>query len=61
MTKVYQSYINDLKEFLSEKTEARFVASQLLEMHEQVYRLPNATVLELGVDRGQIQRSFLMR
>ena len=59
MTKVYQSYINDLKEFLSEKTEARFVASQLLEMHEHVSRLPNATVLELGVDRGQSTKVFL--
>lgn len=59
MDKIYHSYISDLKKFLSNETEARFVASQLLEMHGKISELPKATVLELGVDRGQSTKVFL--
>ncbi|MGF1743144.1 class I SAM-dependent methyltransferase [Vibrio profundum] len=57
--KIYQKYIDDLIGFSSKKTEARFAAFQLLEMYEEVLRLPHATVLELGVDRGQSTKVFL--
>lgn len=58
-TKIYQRYIDDIKKFTSEKTEARFVSLQLLEMHKKISRIPNAIILELGVDRGQSTKVFL--
>ena len=58
-TKIYQRYIDDIKKFTLEKSEARFVSLQLLEMHNKISRTPSATILELGVDRGQSTKVFL--
>lgn len=58
-TKIHQRYIDALRESASSATEARFVSQQLLEMHEKISRLPRATALELGVDRGQSTKVFL--
>lgn len=58
-TKIYQRYIDDIKKFTLEKSETRFVSLQLLEMHNKISRIPSATILELGVDRGQSTKVFL--
>lgn len=56
---IYQNYVDDLRAFASKENESRFVALQLLEMHSNVSRRQHATVLELGVDRGQSTKVFL--
>ena len=56
---LYKNYINDLKAYSKIENEARFVASQLLQMHGEVSSRKSATVLELGVDRGQSTKVFL--
>lgn len=58
-TKIHQEYIDILKGSLCCSSEARFLSSQLLEMHKRISKLNKATVLELGVDRGQSTKVFL--
>ena len=57
--KIYEKYINTLRSYSKEKSEARFAANQLLEMHKEASRREHLVILELGVDRGQSTRVFL--
>jgi len=57
--KVFQRYINDLREYSLSSNESRFVAKQLLELYSEVLRRGDVTVLELGVDKGQSTKVFL--
>ena len=57
--KKYQSYINKLKDHLSEHNESRFLAQQLLRLHKETELKINPLIVELGVDRGQSTKVFL--
>lgn len=57
--KIYESYINKLRANSKIKSELRFVANQLLEMHTDASRRENPIIVELGVDKGQSTRVFL--
>ena len=56
---MFDKYIIDLKKIAFENSERRHAAIQLLEMHSQVLKLDNPTILELGVDKGQSTKVFL--
>jgi predicted O-methyltransferase YrrM len=55
----YENYINTLRSIANEKSESRFVANQLLEMHAEALKRINPIIVELGVDKGQSTRVFL--
>ena len=57
--KNYEKYINTLRLIADEKSESRFVANQLLEMHAEALKRTNPIIVELGVDKGQSTRVFL--
>ena len=57
--KNYEKYINTLRVIADEKSESRFVANQLLEMHAEALKRTNPIIVELGVDKGQSTRVFL--
>ena len=57
--KNYETYINTLRVIADEKSESRFVANQLLEMHAEALKRTNPIIVELGVDKGQSTRVFL--
>lgn len=57
--KLYQKYIDLLTELSEENSESRFVAQQLLFMHQEVLSRHNPTIVELGVDQGQSTKVFL--
>ena len=57
--KIYQDYIDKLFENSKSKSESRFAASQLLEMHTEVTKRKSPLIVELGVDKGQSTRVFL--
>ena len=56
---LYQDYINALKKSSLRENESRFVAKQLLSMHNAVIKRKSPIILELGVDRGQSTKVFL--
>ena len=56
---VYEKYISDLRSFLFSRDERHFAAKQLLELHKEAASRDAATILELGVDRGQSTKVFL--
>jgi len=56
---LYQDYINALKKSSLRENESRFVAKQLLLMHNEVIKRKSPIILELGVDRGQSTKVFL--
>ena len=55
----YSEYIQELQNALNVNTEARFAAQQLLTLHKAASLRNDATILELGVDRGQSTKVFL--
>jgi 23S rRNA U2552 (ribose-2'-O)-methylase RlmE/FtsJ len=57
--KIYQKYIDELKNHLSKLDETRFVAQQLLRLHQEVKIKADPLVVELGVDKGQSTKVFL--
>ncbi|MDA7694959.1 class I SAM-dependent methyltransferase [Candidatus Pelagibacter sp.] len=57
--KIYQKYIDELKNHLSKLDESRFVAQQLLRLHQEVKLKVDPLVVELGVDKGQSTKVFL--
>ena len=57
--KIYQKYIDELKNHLSKLDETRFVAQQLLRLHQEVKLKADPLVVELGVDKGQSTKVFL--
>ena len=57
--KIYEDYINKLRENSKTKSESRFAANQLLEMHLEAFKRENPIIVELGVDKGQSTRVFL--
>ena len=57
--KIYEDYINKLRENSKIKSESRFAANQLLEMHLEALQRENPIIVELGVDKGQSTRVFL--
>ncbi len=57
--KIYQDYIDKLLENSKSKSESRFAANQLLEMHTEVTKRESPLIVELGVDKGQSTRVFL--
>lgn len=57
--KIYENYINKLRENSKVKSESRFAANQLLEMHLEALKRENPIIVELGVDKGQSTRVFL--
>ena len=57
--KIYENYINKLRENSKVKSESRFAANQLLEMHLEALERENPIIVELGVDKGQSTRVFL--
>tara|TARA_Y200000002_G_scaffold306413_1_gene262359 strand:- start:9097 stop:9852 length:756 start_codon:yes stop_codon:yes gene_type:complete len=56
---MFNSYIELLKEKSFSKDESRFYALQLLEMHKEILKRENISILELGVDKGQSTKVFL--
>ena len=57
--KIYQKYIDELKNHLSKLDESRFVAQQLLRLHQVVKSKVDPIIVELGVDQGQSTKVFL--
>ena len=57
--RIYQKYIDLLKIKSEEKHIQRFVAQQLLYMHQEALSRHNPTIVELGVDQGQSTKVFL--
>ena len=57
--KIYENYINKLHANSKIKSETRFAANQLLEMHMEASKRENPIIVELGVDKGQSTRVFL--
>ena len=57
--KIYNEYIDKLIKFSEIPGEERFVAKQLLEMHNEAIKREEPIIVELGVDRGQSTRVFL--
>ena len=57
--KIYEEYINKLRLYSKEKSEARIAANQLLEMHNEALKRDDPIILELGVDKGQSTKVFL--
>ena len=57
--KIYEKYINTLRTHSKKKSESRFVANQLLEMHSEALKRERPIIVELGVDKGQSTRVFL--
>ena len=57
--RIYQKYLDLLTSLSEENNEARFVAQQLLNMHQEALARDNPTILELGVDQGQSTKMFL--
>ena len=62
--KIYEKYINTLREYSKKQSEERFVANQLLEMHTYASSKDSPLIVELGVDKGQstkVQKNFFLR
>lgn len=57
--KPYENYLNILRKSSKEKSEIRFAANQLLEMHNEASKRENPIIVELGVDQGQSTKVFL--
>ena len=57
--KVYQKYIDELNSRLLKSDESRFVAQQLLRLHQEVKLKIDPLIVELGVDKGQSTKIFL--
>ena len=57
--KIYEKYINTLRTHSKKKSESRFAANQLLEMHSEALKRDRPIIVELGVDKGQSTRVFL--
>ena len=57
--KIYQKYIDELKNHLSKLDESRFVAQQLLRLHQEAKLKVDPLVVEFGVDKGQSTKVFL--
>lgn len=57
--KIYENYIDQLRVNSKIKTESRFAANQLLEMHSEALKRDRPIIVELGVDKGQSTRVFL--
>ena len=57
--KNYENYINNLRANSKIKSESRFAANQLLEMHTEASKRESPIIVELGVDKGQSTRVFL--
>lgn len=57
--RIFQDYLDLLISASKENNESRFVALQLLEMHQEALSRNNPRILELGVDQGQSTRVFL--
>ena len=59
--KIYENYIDKLRANSEIKSESRFVANQLLEMHSEALKRDRPIIVELGVDKGQSTRVFLKK
>ena len=59
MAKKYEDFFNKIKFSLKEKSEKRFVANQLLQMHDEAKKKDNQIIVELGVDKGVSTKIFL--
>ena len=57
--KIYQDYVNAIIEAITDNSEIRFAAQQLLKMHDEALSRHNPIIVELGVDKGQSTRVFL--
>ena len=57
--KPYENYLDTLRKFSNDKSETRFAAKQLLEMHASVLLMEKPVIVELGVDKGQSTKVFL--
>ena len=57
--KIYEKFIDELKNHLSKLDESRFAAQQLLRIHQEVKLKVNPLIVELGVDKGQSTKIFL--
>ena len=57
--KPYENYLETLREFSNSKSESRFAARQLLEMHSAASLIESPVIVELGVDKGQSTKVFL--
>ncbi|QEF98718.1 Cephalosporin hydroxylase [Stieleria maiorica] len=55
----YQEHVEQLLSARNAVGEERFVAQQLLELHQAAAQRERVTILELGVDQGQSTRVFL--
>jgi len=55
----FEEYIKTLKACSKEENEKRFVAKQLLQIHNEVSKRKSPIILELGVDRGQSTKVIL--
>ena len=57
--KIYEKFIDELKNHLSKLDESRFAAQQLLRLHQEVKLKVNPLIVELGVEKGQSTKVFL--
>lgn len=57
--KIYEKFIDELKNHLSKLNESRFAAQQLLRLHQEVKLKVNPLIVELGVEKGQSTKVFL--
>ena len=57
--KIYEKYVDKLRLYSKEQSEARFAANQLLELHQEASKRDKPIIVELGVDKGQSTRVFL--
>lgn len=57
--KIYQKYVDLLISETQKNNEVRFVAQQLLSLHQEALFRENPTIVELGVDQGQSTKVFL--
>ena len=57
--KIYEKFIDELKNHLSKLNESRFVAQQLLRLHQEVKLKVDPLIVELGVEKGQSTKVFL--
>lgn len=57
--KPYENYLDTLRRSSKERSETRFAANQLLELHYEASKRENPIIVELGVDKGQSTKVFL--
>lgn len=57
--KKYDKYINLLRQTCEDKSEKRYLAQQLMQLHHEASNRDNPIIVELGVDKGQSTKVFL--